>query len=56
MSTTDSIFAFPPAQAGGAKSVPPQRPAAAERCKEAKPVLDMGEASREEGFRLYGCR
>lgn len=55
MPNTDTIFAFPPAQAG-VKDAPPQRSAAVERSKEPKVDLDMGEASREEGFRLYGCR
>jgi hypothetical protein len=55
---TDLMFAKPPVKPTetGATARPPA--AGAEKAKEKTPcvVLDMGEASREEGFRLYGCR
>jgi hypothetical protein len=57
MTGTDVLFAPPPSKtaAAGATARPPL--AAAGPCLEKKAViLDMGEASREQGFRLNGCR
>jgi len=49
----DSIFAFPVAKAAS-KNACLEQPRSKD--KKSAMVLDMGEASREEGFRLYGCR
>jgi hypothetical protein len=54
---TDVLFAPPPSKTAstGATARPPF--IAASTVPDKKPViLDMGEASREEGFRLNGCR
>ena len=54
---TDVLFAPPPSKTAstGATARPPF--IAASAVPDKKPViLDMGEASREEGFRLNGCR
>jgi hypothetical protein len=55
MPVNETIFAFSSPKAGG-KTAPPPRPVTAAELKEKSLVLDMGEASREQGFRLYGCR
>lgn len=49
----ETIFAFPPPDN---KAVTSSQPVAVVLCEEPPIELDMGEASREEGFRLYGCR
>lgn len=57
MTGNDVMFATPPAKsnATGATVRPPEVKSAllSPKCPV---VLDMGEASREQGFRLNGCR
>lgn len=55
MSDNTTIFAFPPSKP---EAKIDQAPVAVEGSSIKKPamVLDMGEASREQGFRLNGCR
>jgi hypothetical protein len=48
------IFASRPVRP--ASKVLPLRPLEEKRCAKAAVVLDMGEASREQGFLLNGCR
>ena len=55
MPDSDTIFAFPSRKPGAAKD-PSGKYSQAERANEDSLILDMGEASREQGFRLYGCR
>jgi len=55
MPDTDTIFAFPSRKPGAAKDTSGKY-SQAERTNEDSLILDMGEASREQGFRLYGCR
>lgn len=53
MPVSETIFAFPSPRPS-TKCPPPKRDEGAGG--KDSPVLDMGEASREQGFRLYGCR
>jgi hypothetical protein len=57
MTGSDLFFATPPTKpcATGATAQTPAPPVATRAAK--KPIiLDMGEASREQGFRMNGCR
>ena len=54
MSEGDAFFSRP-TPPKPAPAVPAQLAASVKRKKTA-PVLDMGEASREQGFKLNGCR
>lgn len=54
MSVGDTIFPFP-ASKSDLESLP-LRTSTKAKAKKPVLVLDMGEASREEGFRLNGCR
>ena len=53
MSENETVFAFTPPDK---KAMTSSQPVAAVLCEKPPIELDMGEASREEGFRLYGCR
>jgi len=57
MTSGDTMMAEPP-QIFRAKTPPSTTPAAIEAPVRNDPpvTLDMGEASREQGFRLNGCR
>jgi hypothetical protein len=55
MTGTDVLSAPPSKTSAGATARPPLVAAPPEPEKKAI-VLDMGEASREQGFRLNGCR
>jgi len=57
MAGNDSIFAFStpkPRRSETLRTAPAQ--AVPQQCDEHDVVLDMGEASRLEGFRQNGCR
>ena len=57
MAGNDSIFAFStpkPRRSETMRTAPAQ--AVPQQCDEHDVVLDMGEASRLEGFRQNGCR
>jgi hypothetical protein len=62
MTGNDALFAPPPSKTAtkaistGATARPPFMAAPQVSEKKKPVVLDMGEASREQGFRLYGCR
>ena len=55
MPGSETIFAFPSRKLAAAKESFAKY-SQAERSNEDCLILDMGEASREQGFRLYGCR
>lgn len=53
MPENETIFAFP---SPDKKVTQSPQPAPASQCEKPPMELDMGEASREQGFRLFGCR
>ena len=57
MTGNDAMIALPPLKptTPAATATPPE-PFMLARPQEKPVVLDMGEASREQGFRLNGCR
>ena len=55
MTGNDLMFAVPSKSSGSAVTARPPVAAGAQETKQAI-VLDMGEASREQGFRANGCR
>ena len=56
MTGNDVMIALPPLKTTAPAAKTPPESFMLARPQEKPVVLDMGEASREEGFRLNGCR